>query len=118
MAGPFPCRWKKQTPGGSISRLVAGFPHLKILECDGTDFLASYRAMTEAAGYVRSGAGPALVHAHCIRPYSHSLSDDERLYKTEAERAAEAARDPIICFPRWLIAEGLMERGRLQAHLP
>lgn len=100
---------EKQTPGGSISRLVSGFPHLKILECDGTDFLASYRAMTEAAAYARSGEGPALVHAHCIRPYSHSLSDDERLYKTEAERAAEAARDPIINFPRWLIAEGLME---------
>ncbi|MEJ5369122.1 MAG: dehydrogenase E1 component subunit alpha/beta [Bryobacteraceae bacterium] len=100
---------EKQTPGGSISRLVTGFPHLKILECDGTDFLASYRAMTEAAEYARSGQGPALVHAHCIRPYSHSLSDDERLYKTEAERAAEAARDPIIQFPRWLISENLLE---------
>lgn len=100
---------EKQTPGGSISKLVTGFPNLKILECDGTDFLASWQAMIEAAAHARSGAGPALVHAHCIRPYSHSLSDDERLYKTEAERAAEAARDPIINFPRWLIAEGLLE---------
>jgi len=100
---------EKQTPGGSISKLVSGFPDLKILECDGTDFLASYRAMTEAAEHARAGHGPALVHAHCIRPYSHSLSDDERLYKTEAERAAEAARDPIIQFPRWLIAENLLE---------
>lgn len=100
---------EKQTPGASISRLVTGFPGLKILECDGTDFLASYRAMKEAAEYARSGHGPALVHAHCIRPYSHSLSDDERLYKTEAERAAEAARDPIIQFPRWLIAENFLE---------
>jgi len=100
---------EKQTPGASISRLVAGFPHLKVLECDGTDFLASWRAMREAAAWARSGEGPALVHAHCIRPYSHSLSDDERLYKTEAERAAEAARDPIINFPRWLIQENLLE---------
>jgi len=100
---------EKQTPGGSISRLASGFPFLKIIECDGTDFLASYRAMAEAAAYSRSGQGPALVHAHCIRPYSHSLSDDERLYKTEAERAAEAERDPIIQFPRWLIAENLLE---------
>jgi len=100
---------EKQTPGGSISRLVTGFPNLKIIECDGTDFLASYRAMTEAAAHARSGEGPALVHARCIRPYSHSLSDDERLYKTEAERAAEAARDPIIQFPRWLISENLLE---------
>ena len=100
---------EKQTPGASISRLVSGFPDLRIIECDGADFLASFRAMKEAEAYARSGRGPALVHAHCIRPYSHSLSDDERLYKTEAERAAEAARDPIIQFPRWLIAENLLE---------
>src|SRR5690606_34534496 len=83
-----------QTAGGSISKLVAGFPGLLRIEVDGTDFLASYRAMKEAVDYCRSGAGPALVHAHTIRPYSHSLSDDERLYKTEAERQAEAERDP------------------------
>lgn len=100
---------EKQTPGGRISRLMTGFPDLKILECDGTDFLASYRAMQEAAAHARAGRGPALVHAHCIRPYSHSLSDDERLYKTEAEREAEAARDPVIAFPRWLIAENMLE---------
>jgi len=100
---------EKQTPGASISKLVSGFPDLKVVECDGTNFLASFRAMKEAEAYARSGQGPALVHAHCIRPYSHSLSDDERLYKTEAERAAESARDPIIQFPRWLIAENLLE---------
>ena len=100
---------EKQTPGGSISRLLAGFPSLLVVECDGNDFLTSFRAMREAVDYARSGQGPALVHAHCIRPYSHSLSDDERFYKTEAERAAEAERDPIITFPRWLISENIME---------
>jgi 2-oxoisovalerate dehydrogenase E1 component len=66
---------------------------------DGTDFLASYRAMKAAAYGAGKGRGPALVHAHVIRPYSHSLSDDERLYKTAAERAAEAERDPVLAFP-------------------
>lgn len=83
------------TPGGSISALLSGFPHLKIVECDGTDVVESWRAVGEATAYARSGAGPSLVHAHVIRPYSHSLSDDERSYKTEVMRAEEASRDPL-----------------------
>lgn len=100
---------EKQTPGGNLSRLVSGFPGLLRIECDGSDYLASYAAVKEAADYIRAGHGPAMVHAHCTRPYSHSLSDDERLYKTKAEREAEAANDPIINFPRFLISENLME---------
>jgi 2-oxoisovalerate dehydrogenase E1 component len=83
-------------------------------EVDGTDFLASYRAMQAAAAYCREGSGPALVHAHCTRPYSHSLSDDERLYKSQAEREAEAARDPVLLFPKFLIDEGVLDRRMLQ----
>jgi 2-oxoisovalerate dehydrogenase E1 component len=103
-----------QTAGASISKLVAGFPGLLRQEVDGTDFPASYRAMQSAVAYCREGAGPALVHAHVTRPYSHSLSDDERLYKTPAERAAEAERDPVLTFPRFLIDEGVMDRHMLQ----
>jgi 2-oxoisovalerate dehydrogenase E1 component len=84
------------------------------LEVDGTDFVASYRTMKEAVAYCRAGSGPALVHAQVIRPYSHSLSDDERLYKCEAERKAEAARDPVMRFPRFLNDEGILDRPMLQ----
>ncbi len=94
------------TAGGSISKLVASFPDLYIQEVDGCDFIASLDAMKKAVAYARARKGPALVHAHVIRPYSHSLSDDEVLYKPKEERAAEAARDPIVTFPRWLVAEG------------
>jgi 2-oxoisovalerate dehydrogenase E1 component len=83
------------TPGGSISKIVTGFPDLKILECDGTDLVDSWETMKVAVEHARSRQGPALVHAHVIRPYSHSLSDDERFYKTEEMRATEARRDPI-----------------------
>jgi 2-oxoisovalerate dehydrogenase E1 component len=83
------------TAGGSISKLVTGFPGLYVQECDGTDLLESYETMERAVAYARERKGPALVHAHVIRPYSHSLSDDERFYKTEEMRAEEAKRDPI-----------------------
>ncbi|MHB0962652.1 MAG: alpha-ketoacid dehydrogenase subunit alpha/beta [Gemmatimonadaceae bacterium] len=94
------------TAGGSISKLVASFPDLYIQEVDGCDFIASLDAMKKAVAYARARKGPALVHAHVIRPYSHSLSDDEVLYKPKEEREAESARDPIVTFPRWLVAEG------------
>jgi len=103
-----------QTAGGNIARLVSGFPNLKRIEVDGTDFMASYHAMAEAVAHARARKGPALLHATVTRPYSHSLSDDERLYKTKAERTAEENRDPIIKFPEWLVSEGILDRQALQ----
>ncbi|MBK5187580.1 MAG: dehydrogenase E1 component subunit alpha/beta [Gemmatimonadaceae bacterium] len=94
------------TPGGNISKLLGSFPKLYVQEVDGCDFVASHAAMTRAVDYARKRKGPALVHAHVIRPYSHSLSDDEVMYRPTSEREADAARDPIVNFPKWLIAEG------------
>jgi len=95
-----------QTAGGDISRLLEGFP-IRIFRCDGTDFLASYRTMSEAVAHARQRRGPVLVHATVTRPYSHSFSDDERLYKTPAEREAEARRDPLRRMQQFLKNEGL-----------
>jgi 2-oxoisovalerate dehydrogenase E1 component len=106
---------ENQTAGGSISKLVNNFPSLLTVEVDGTDLITSYRAMRTATAYCREGHGPALVHAHCVRPYSHSLSDDERFYKTPREREAEAARDPLVNFTRFLIEEGVIEKHDLDA---
>ena len=102
------------TPGGSISKLVTGFPGLFIQEVDGCDPIASYDAMTRAADYCRARKGPALVHAKVIRPYSHSLSDDEVQYRTPAEREADAARDPLVTFPRSLIDQGVASEAELE----
>jgi 2-oxoisovalerate dehydrogenase E1 component len=94
------------TAGGSISKLVASFPGLFIQEVDGCDFVASYQALQQAVDYARQRKGPALVHASVIRPYSHSLSDDEIMYRPPEEREADARRDPVTTFPVWLIANG------------
>ncbi len=105
---------ESQTPGGSLSKLLGNFPGLLTLEVvDGNDFLSSYRAMRAAAAYCREGRGPALVHAHCTRPYSHSYSDDERFYRTKREREEDAARDPIVMFQQFLLDENLIERPEL-----
>ena len=103
------------TPGGSISRLVRSYPGLFIVEVDGCDFLASYDALRYAFAYARERKGPALVHGHVVRPYSHSLSDDERLYRPESERQKDAERDPIALFARFLIDEGLATAEEIQA---
>ena len=94
------------TAGGSISRLVKGFPGLLIQEVDGCDLLDSYDVIGKAVEHVRAGNGPAFVHAQVIRPYSHSLSDDEVLYRPPEERDADAARDPLTTYPAWLLRNG------------
>jgi 2-oxoisovalerate dehydrogenase E1 component len=103
-----------QTPGGDISTLVASFPGLFVQSIDGTDFLASYKAMSAAVDYARSRKGPAFVHAKVIRPYSHSLSDDEKLYKTADERASEARRDPITRLAMLLVQEEIATESELK----
>ncbi|HKE08659.1 MAG TPA: dehydrogenase E1 component subunit alpha/beta [Candidatus Acidoferrum sp.] len=103
-----------QTAGSSISKLVRGFPGLHVAECDGTDPLESYAVCKEAIQYVRDRRGPTLVHAHVTRPYSHSLSDDEKLYKTHEEREVEARRDPLSKFSLFLIREGVMDQKEIE----
>lgn len=102
------------TPGGNISRLVANFPNFHFAEIDGTDPIASYEAMQEAVAYCRSGKGPAFVHGHVIRPYSHALSDDERWYRHPSELEADALRDPILKTEALLLREGILTEEQLQ----
>ena len=106
---------EKQTAGASVSRLVRSFPDLFVTEFDGCDFVESYARLRDAVAYLRAGRGPALAHAHVVRPYSHSLSDDERFYKTKNEREEEAKRDPVVRMRQLLLAEGLIDEPSLVA---
>ncbi|MCX5768001.1 MAG: dehydrogenase E1 component subunit alpha/beta [Gemmatimonadetes bacterium] len=103
------------TAGGSISELVKNFPGLYVQTVDGCDLVASYEVMQKAVQYARDRKGPALVHAKVIRPYSHSLSDDEVMYRPAAERDADAARDPITNYPKWLVDEGFATDAEITA---
>jgi 2-oxoisovalerate dehydrogenase E1 component len=103
-----------QTAGGSISKATSGFENLFITEFDGCDPIESYGSICEAVDYIRSGSGPALCHAHVIRPYSHSMSDDETAYKTPEMREEEQARDPVTTFAEYLIAEDVLDEDALQ----
>jgi 2-oxoisovalerate dehydrogenase E1 component len=104
-----------QTAGGSVSALLRGFPNLMVRELDGCDPLASLSVLREAAAWCRSRQGPALVHARVIRPYSHSLSDDETQYRPGPEREADSGRDPLSVFPRQLLEEGFASEAQLAA---
>ncbi len=103
-----------QTPGGNISQLLSGFPGLLREQVDGTDFIATYRALQRAVEHCRQGNGPAFVHAHLIRLYAHSYSDDEKYYRTAKEREAEVKRDPLLIFPRLLLEESVLPRQQWQ----
>jgi 2-oxoisovalerate dehydrogenase E1 component len=99
------------TAGGNISKLVANFPNFFFAEIDGTDAIECYSTMQRAVAYCRAGRGPAFVHGHVTRPYSHSLSDDERFYRSEAERQADALRDPLPKLQMRLLREGLLDEA-------
>jgi 2-oxoisovalerate dehydrogenase E1 component len=104
-----------QTPGGDIGRCMGSIPGLRVMKVDGTDPLQSYRAMQEAAQHLRAGKGPVLLHALVIRPYGHSMSDDELSYKPPHEREDEAKRDPVFTYPKLLVREGIATEEEITA---
>ncbi|HYW70864.1 MAG TPA: thiamine pyrophosphate-dependent dehydrogenase E1 component subunit alpha, partial [Pyrinomonadaceae bacterium] len=103
-----------QTAGGDVSKLVSGFPNLYRQRCDGTDAIESLAVMRRAVDNCRKNRGPSFVHAKVIRPYSHSLSDDEKLYRCEAERVADAERDPIKRFGSAILEQRVATADELQ----
>src|ERR1700676_4247082 len=108
-------RVEANTPGGNISKLVANFPNFHFAEIDGTDPIACYKAMVEAVAYCRAGKGPALVHGHVVRPYSHSMSEDQRDYRAAEELDEDAKRDPFSRMQIWLLREGILDEAGINA---
>ena len=86
-----------------------GLPNLSILRCDGLDVLDSLRAMQEALVHIRSGQGPAMVYASCVRIHSHSNSDRHEWYRDEQEREEAKAQDPLPRFRAHCLTAGISE---------
>lgn len=97
-----------QTPAGSISKALDDFPDLKVITCDGNCPIDSYAAMTEAVKHARKRKGPVLIHANVTRPYSHSMSDDQSMYRTKEELEEEKKLDVFNSYPLTLIGAGVI----------
>jgi 2-oxoisovalerate dehydrogenase E1 component len=105
---------KDQIAGGSVAKLYRAYPNLKTFDVDGTDFIASYQTAREAVEYCRSGQGPAMIEAHCVRLFPHSSSDDPKKYMTQQEIEDDKAKDPIPKFESYLISNGYFSAQELE----
>lgn len=98
-----------QTPNGNIAVNLASFSNLLVRDGDGCDPDDTARLLGELVAHVRSGAGPALVHLTVPRLSSHSGPDNQRGYRSEAEIAADWARDPLPRLKAYLVPGTLSE---------
>ena len=95
---------------GAANQCVAdnfkGFQSVRIERVDGTNVFDSWRGMQEALDYVKTGKGPAIVHADCVRMFSHSNSDRQELYRDQAEVNEARRSDPVARFRAYLLDNG------------
>lgn len=99
-----------QTPNGNIAANLASFGNLMVRDGDGCDPQTTVRLLTECVEHVRGGSGPALVRLTVPRLASHSGPDNQRAYRTEAEIAADWARDPLPRLKAFLVPDVMSEQ--------
>ena len=95
--------FKDQVAGNSLYDLTSGYNNFLRIQVDGTDFVKSYEASLKAVEYARSGKGPVLIEADCVRLFPHSSSDDQKKYRNADEIENEKKRDPIPQLEKYLI---------------
>ena len=99
-----------QTPGGNIANNLAAFTNLCVIEGDGTDPAEASARIDQAVRYVRSRQGPALLRLSIPRLSGHSFIDNQS-YKSQEQRAAEEARDPLPRLKHYLIDGQLLSEA-------
>jgi 2-oxoisovalerate dehydrogenase E1 component len=105
----------QQSANARVSDNYSGLKNLKIVNVDGTDFVDCYHGMQEALAHVKTGAGPVLLHAQCIRIGAHSNSDRHELYRSNEEIAAAASHDPLEKLRADIISLGIMTEAEIEA---
>ncbi len=99
-----------QTPGGNIAANLASFQNLTIWDGDGCDPAETAALVEAAVSHVRAWEGPGLLRLTVPRLSGHS-SVDNQAYKSDEERAAEWARDPIQALRRFLVPDQMAEEA-------
>ena len=102
-----------RTPDGWVAAVHSGRPALRYFSADGCDPAACYDAASEAAAYVRASRSPAFLHLRVVRFLGHAGSDAEVSYRSQAEVAADYARDPLLGTARLIVAAGLLGRDQV-----
>ncbi len=99
--------------GHSISEMMAGYDNLLRMKIDGTSFIDSMKAAEAAYEYARSGKGPVLVEAECVRLLSHSSSDDQKKYRDIQDLEEDLRNDPIEKFSNYVLSNNLLSQKEL-----
>jgi len=98
----------QQTAGGSIARLIQGYPSLSIYEVDGSCYEESSMAIVDAVSRGRRGEGGSVIVARVPRLGPHSSSDDPKKYQTASTIEEERKKDPLPLFEHWLLTNELI----------
>lgn len=106
---------KEQERAQPIDQWVKGYNNLGIFPCNGLDLFESYQAFKKAHDWCRKGKGPAIVVSKVVRLWGHSSSDNQKLYMTDEQIAAERAKDPNKKLREWIVDNGLADDDELVA---
>ena len=105
---------QEQSANEIVSENFIGFKNVKIVNCDGTNVFDCWGAVQAALDYVKSGEGPSIIHASCVRINSHSNSDRQDLYRTPEEIADAQRFDPVQRLRRYLLTEGEISEAEIK----
>ncbi|MFZ2098599.1 MAG: thiamine pyrophosphate-dependent enzyme [Anaerolineales bacterium] len=103
-----------QTPGGNIAANLSTYENLKTIDAEGIEPSETWNTIQQAVGYVRTEGGPCLLRLRVPRLMGHTFVDTQA-YKSEEQRADEAARDPLPRLKTYLLEQNILDEAGWQA---